>query len=35
MNNDFETDSYNEFSEGLGLEKESMIWFWNHYIEVM
>ena len=24
MNNDFETDSYNEFSEGFGLEKESM-----------
>ena len=33
MNNDFETDSYNEFSEGFGLEKESMIWFWNHYID--
>jgi len=33
LNNDFETQSYNEFSEGYGLEKESMIWFWNNYIE--
>lgn len=33
LNNDFETKSYNEFSEGYGLEKESMIWFWNNYIE--
>lgn len=33
LNNDFETESYNEFSEGYGLEKESMIWFWKNYIE--
>tara|TARA_Y100000766_G_scaffold197017_1_gene169460 strand:- start:2112 stop:3029 length:918 start_codon:yes stop_codon:yes gene_type:complete len=33
LNNDFETISYNEFSEGYGLEKETMIWFWKNYIE--
>lgn len=29
---DFETPSYNEFSQGYLLTREAMKWFWNHYL---
>jgi len=32
-NNNFETESYEEFSEGFGLERKTMQWFWDHYID--
>ncbi len=31
--NDFNTETYNEYVEGFGLDKEAMIWFWNHYVD--
>ena len=32
LQKNFETTSYNEFAEGHGLTKESMIWFWRQYL---
>lgn len=29
---DFNTDSYRDNAEGYFLTKESMVWFWNHYL---
>lgn len=29
----YDTDSYRENSEGYFLTKDSMIWFWNHYLQ--
>src|SRR5205823_5254173 len=29
---DFTTASYRENAAGYGLTKESMLWFWNHYL---
>ncbi|MCL1472423.1 alpha/beta hydrolase [Argonema antarcticum] len=28
----FDTESYREYTEGCGLTKEEMIWFWHHYL---
>ena len=32
-NNNFESESYKEFEEGYGLDKKTMKWFWDHYID--
>jgi len=31
--NDFNTETYNEYVEGYGLDKAVMLWFWNHYVD--
>jgi acetyl esterase len=31
-NFDLETPSYNENAEGFGLTKDTMAWFWDHYL---
>ncbi|MFB4162959.1 alpha/beta hydrolase [Alteribacillus sp. JSM 102045] len=31
-NHSYETDSYHENADGYFLTKDSMVWFWNHYL---
>tara|TARA_B100001146_G_C16198695_1_gene443038 strand:- start:4724 stop:5632 length:909 start_codon:yes stop_codon:yes gene_type:complete len=31
--NDFNTETYDEYVEGYGLDKAVMLWFWNHYVD--